>query len=167
MRYLKRKKQAVIKWPVTIIQDDREKKPWEFNPDNFKVKKRRLAVGDYSIEGYEHLIAIEKKNSLKELVTNLSGRYRPTFKKFLAKLERVPFKIIVVEDNLSNVEKTIRRMRTGLTSYSVYYWISKILITHRIPVVFVGKGRIKRDMVHELFVQIVTAAHNGDFEDVK
>lgn len=162
MRYLKKKKQAVIRWPVTIIRDDREKKPWKFSPDTFKVEVKRLEVGDYSIKGFEDSIAIEKKSSIKELVTNLSSRYRPTFKKFLAKMERMPFKIIIIEDELSNVERTIRAMKTGLTPYSVYYWVSRIITTHKIPVVFVGKGRGKKDMICELFIQITQAAFDGE-----
>jgi len=165
--YLRKKKPVAVRWPVTIIQDDREKKPWKLDPDHFKVKKKRLAVGDYTLEGWEDIIAIEKKGSIKELVTNLSNRYRPTFKKFLTKLERVPFKIIIIEDDLSNVERTIMRMKTGLTSYSVYFWLSKIVIFHKIPVIFVGKGRIKNNMVDELPVQIVTNALSGELITAK
>ncbi len=162
MGYLKRKKRVVPDWPVNIIQDDREKKPWKLNPRHFKVHVRRLEVGDYTFPTFEKTIAIEKKSGIKELVTNLGGRYRPTFKKFLNKMEAYPFRIIIVEDDLSNVEKVVRKMRTMLEPYSVYFWLSKILVVHKIPVIFVGKGRIKNQMVDELLVQIVTQAINGD-----
>ncbi len=164
MGYLKKKKQAVVRWPVTVLQDDREKKPLKLDPAHFKVKVKRLSVGDYTLEGWEDIIAIERKSSIKELVTNLSSRYRPTFKKFLAKLEKVPFKIIIIEDDLSNVIKTMLRMKTGLTTYSVYYWLSRMLVYHGISIMFVGKGRIRDAMVDELFVQIVTAALSGDIK---
>ena len=45
-----------------IIVDTREQKPWDFN-DNFNTTKAKLDTGDYSIEGLEHILCIERKCS--------------------------------------------------------------------------------------------------------
>lgn len=48
--------------PFTIIIDTREQIPWEFGYHN--TAKMKLDTGDYSIQGYEDIIAIEQKRVL-------------------------------------------------------------------------------------------------------
>jgi ERCC4-type nuclease len=44
--------------PPTIVIDTREQRPWSFS---VPTKPGTLASGDYSIEGCEHLFAVERK----------------------------------------------------------------------------------------------------------
>jgi hypothetical protein len=54
--------------PLTVIIDTREQEPWSpYYHDRGKrielpVIRRKLDVGDYSVEGWEHEIAIERKS---------------------------------------------------------------------------------------------------------
>jgi ERCC4-type nuclease len=152
MRYLKAKK---IPKQFTVIVDDREKKAWDLP---YKVEKKRLKVGDYTIKGYEDKIAIEKKSGIIELLNDLANGYRGTFERFLKRLSEYPVKIIVVEDTLSELSINralthIRKKSRGksrLTSRSVYYWVADIALKYGIPIVFVGK-RAKMDLLPEVF----------------
>lgn len=135
--------------------DDRERKPWNLP---YPIKRKRLKTGDYTIKGFEDVIAIEKKSGLIELLNDLANGYRPTFIRFLKRLSKYPVKCIVVEDTLSELSISralmhIRKKSGGrarLTSKSIHYWVSEIVVKYGIPIVFVGK-RAKLDLLPEIF----------------
>jgi hypothetical protein len=69
----------------TIIVDTREQIKWEFDKCDWVegVKDKKLEQGDYSIEGFESLVSIERKRSTGEIATNLFE------KRFENELERL------------------------------------------------------------------------------
>ena len=72
----------LVKYPkIQLIYDDREKKPWDasFFGSEFKLTKKRLKIGDYTIKGHQKNIIVERKSSFKELAQNLSMRARRTY----------------------------------------------------------------------------------------
>jgi len=152
VRYLKKKK---IPNQFTVLMDDREKKGWDLP---YKVERKRLKTGDYTVKGFEDVIAIEKKSGLVELLNDLTTKYRPTFERFLERFSKYPVKVIVVEDTLS--ELSISRAlvhikkksggRARLTSKSIHYWVAEISGKYGIPIVFVSKG-VKRDLLPQVF----------------
>jgi len=152
MRYLKAKK---IPKQFTVLMDDREKKPWDLP---YKVERKRLKTGDYSLVGFENVIAIEKKSGLIELLNDLTADYRNTFEKFLKRLSKYPVKCIIVEDTLSELSISRALMhvrkksggRARLTSKSIYYWTAEIAAKYGIPIVFVGKAS-KAYLLPEIF----------------
>lgn len=83
--------------PVVII-DTREQTPYPFT--GFKnwigaTIERALPAGDYSVEGMEHLLALERK-SLADLIGSLmSGRQR--FLRECERLAELTYKAILVE----------------------------------------------------------------------
>jgi len=132
---------------LIVTRDDREKKPWLFINKLTEVKVKRLKVGDYSIEGYEDMIAIEKKSGFAELFGDLSGAYRPTFVRFLTKLSKVPIKIMVIEEPFTsaNIEKCLRVLRKKshgrikLNEETIYHWTTAIQIRYNISMWFLDK----------------------------
>lgn len=91
--------------PFTIVRDTREKDGagWKFNATancNGTVTKK-LDTGDYSIEGMEHLITIERKSISDLWGTLLSGRDR--FIKEMERARSIPSRYIVVEGSLKDV----------------------------------------------------------------
>ena len=135
--------------------DDREKKAWDLP---YKVERKRLKTGDYSLVGFENVIAIEKKSGLIELLNDLTADYRNTFEKFLKRLSKYPVKCIIVEDTLSELSISRALMhvrkksggRARLTSKSIYYWTAEIAAKYGIPIVFVGKAS-KAYLLPEIF----------------
>lgn len=84
--------------PFTIIIDTREQIPWEFGYHN--TAKMKLDTGDYSIQGYEDIIAIERKKSVSELATNLS---ESRFKDVLERLSKIKHPYMVFEFDIDEV----------------------------------------------------------------
>lgn len=82
---------------MIIIQDSREQKPYTFkrvgNVEDIKICK--LDVGDYSIRGYEHLIAYERKNPQDLHQTLTAGM--PRFKKEIERAKNHEHFSIIVE----------------------------------------------------------------------
>jgi ERCC4-type nuclease len=80
-----------------IVVDTREQKPYDFE----NSLRCALPAGDYSLEGLEHCIAIERK-SMDDLVhTLLAGKCR--FRVELEKLQAYDYACIVVEGSLTDV----------------------------------------------------------------
>ena len=148
MSYLPKERKVKVKWPVTILYDDREKLPWLIKDIRFKYLRKRLEVGDYTFENWEGIIAIEKKGSWDEFLSNISGRNRAWFKSVLHKLKKCKYPMIVIEDDFANLPKALRRLSgTKLTTDSVYYWITKIMVEYNIPVLLIGRKRSVRNGV--------------------
>lgn len=84
--------------PFTIIIDTREQIPWEFG--FHETAKRKLDTGDYSIEGFENILAIERKKSVSEIATNLS---ESRFKDVLQRLSQIKHPYMIFEFSLDDV----------------------------------------------------------------
>lgn len=92
--------------PWTMIQDSQEQLPFNFEnltisrnhtPVLLNVKVKKLKTADYSIEGLEEQIAVERK-SVEDLISTVSHR-RDIFKAELERMEKMEFGAVVVEGN--------------------------------------------------------------------
>lgn len=85
-----------------VIVDTREQHPFEFISSKIsEVVVKKLDTGDYSIEGLEDKLAIERKASVKEFYNNI------TEKRFWNEMERFQnykYRFIVFEFSVSDVE---------------------------------------------------------------
>ncbi len=89
---------------MIILYDSREKHPYTSFCDKFgnyiECRKTKLNTGDYSIEGLEDILCIERKESVTELAGNCIS------KRFLRELERMAkykYAYIVLEFSLSDI----------------------------------------------------------------
>jgi ERCC4-type nuclease len=80
--------------PVIAI-DTREQRPYAFP----KATVKTLPTGDYSIEGLEHLVAIERKTSADAYAS--LGRGRQRFHAEVERLARLDYAAIVIESGFS------------------------------------------------------------------
>lgn len=81
---------------MKIIVDTREQQPWDFSIFGYEMVRATVNTGDYTIEGHEKLIAIERKKSTGELALNLGKKS----KQFEAEMERMlqyRFRYIICE----------------------------------------------------------------------
>lgn len=92
--------------PFLIVIDDREKTPYSFSGLRADAAKKnrpllistttgRLDSGDYSIAGYESLVAVERK-SLEDLYSTLGGN-RERFEAEHERLACLEFAAVVIE----------------------------------------------------------------------
>ena len=158
MRYVRKKKRTNESF--TILYDDRENNHWQFLSNRWTMKKKRLKTGDYSIEGFEDVVAIEKKSGFEELFANLTGKERPRFERFLRRLSKYPIKCIIVEDELRHLERVWMIMKrkapkTRLLPSTIPYWVAKIVVEYKIPVLFVPDCYQKVLTVESVFAEVV------------
>lgn len=82
-----------------IIIDSREQRPFGFAG----AITKKLDAGDYSLEGLEHRIAIERKSADDFVNTILRASKR--FKLELAKLQQMDFAMVVIESTPDAIEQ--------------------------------------------------------------
>lgn len=82
----------------TVVKDTREQQGYHFGPYSTcaGMIERKLDTGDYSIEGLEDQICIERKASPEELGVNL-GQKKYAFMNEIARMKSFEHKFIVLE----------------------------------------------------------------------
>ncbi len=81
-----------------IVIDTKEQTPWHFT---YPTVYKHLDTGDYSIEGRENLICVERK-SLNDLVNTVIHDWL-RFSKECRRMSAMNHAYIVVEDSVSNL----------------------------------------------------------------
>lgn len=81
---------------MKIIIDTREKQEWKFDFYKCQCISKKLDYGDYSIEGMENIILIERKKSVSEISINL-GSKREQFFRELKSLSQVEYPYLICE----------------------------------------------------------------------
>lgn len=116
--------------PVIVI-DTREQTPWTFT---LPTIVRGLPAGDYSVEGHEHAVAVERK-SLADFVASVT-RERERFWRELERLQAYSFAAVIVETG--PLEILVGAYRSQAHPRSV--WASVLAITHDfgVPVLLAG-----------------------------
>lgn len=114
--------------PFTIISDTREQHGWTF-PDDQLVISAALPAGDYSISGYENVIAIERK-SLSDLV-NTVIHDRDRFFRELVKLKSYRRKAVVVEASVADVFEM--RYKSEAHPHSILGAVQSFHLTFDVP----------------------------------
>ena len=132
----------------TLIIDTREKMPWCFDGDDAfeEVIYKKLDGGDYSIEGMEDIIVIERKATVDELYNN----FTKDKKRIAAEFERLKdhkFKIVVVEESCDDVmnpnhyfvnKKRINKFSPKMPVAVVTSSLTKLMLEHDAHIVFGG-----------------------------
>jgi DNA excision repair protein ERCC-4 len=124
----------------TIVIDSDEKKPWVF--DNVPTVRRKLAKGDYSIEGYENSISIERK-SLTDFVGTILYSYL-RFSLEMSAFSQYQSACIVVEASPLDVVKG--RHKSGASAHSVLAISLAISNKYGIPVHWWGNRQVAQWM---------------------
>jgi len=81
---------------MIIIQDTREKYPWDFSFYNAETKVKGLKTGDYSLCGLETKTCIERKRNTGEIAINLGFKWKQ-FSNELLRMCLFNHKIIIME----------------------------------------------------------------------
>lgn len=88
----------------TVIKDTREQEGYHFSKyDKCEgMVERKLDTGDYSIEGLEEKICVERKASPEELATNL-GQKKYAFMNEIERMKPFRHKFILLEFSLQDL----------------------------------------------------------------
>ena len=146
--------------PIFIV-DSREQEPYEFDPETVEVKRHALNAGDYSLEGFEDQVCIERK-SLADYVQSVI-KQRDRFLKEVKKLSEIPHSCIVVECDLSDIMG--KRYRSGVHPNSVLGATLSLLIDHNIPVCFCSDRQLARTFTEMYLKRVYRKLANGTTEE--
>jgi hypothetical protein len=146
---------------LKIICDTREHKGYEWSFGDVETVTKKLDTGDYSLEGFENLICIERKKSPSELAINI-GKDSVRFNKELERMKDYKYAYILCEFSLgeaidfpigSNIPKSkLKHIR--ITGKYLVKVISTYKEKYNIDVIYCGdrEGCIEKAL--ELFHSI-------------
>jgi len=127
-----------------IICDTREKIAWSFS-SNFceELVHKKLDTGDYSIEGLEDKLCIERKKSISEFAGNVSSS---AFLNELERMRKYEYKYLILEFSVDDVLQFplgcgIPKQKRRLIKISAQYImrrISEIQVEYGVHVIFAG-----------------------------
>lgn len=83
---------------LKIVIDTREQQPWEFS--RCVTASKKLDTGDYSLEGYEHLLCIERKKSVGEIANNIVEK---RFKDVIERMTNYKYAFFIMEFNMQDI----------------------------------------------------------------
>ena len=117
-----------------IVIDSREQEGYSFS---CQTVRKKLDAGDYSVEGHEHEVAVERK-SLADFVHTVIHDF-DRFRAELQKLSQMRAACIVVEANLDDVMRGLASDKLRyVTPRAVLGAALHIAIHHRIPIYWCG-----------------------------
>jgi ERCC4-type nuclease len=123
---------------LNVVIDSREQQGWSFPGDRFAPVRRKLRTGDYSLLGFEDVIAIERK-SLGDLVqTVIHDAIR--FRKELVRMSGFDVACIVVEADAADVWE--RRYDTEAEPAAVFGRLHGYFLDHGVPTFFWGRRQL-------------------------
>jgi hypothetical protein len=119
---------------ITILIDTREIRPLGFG--EVRTERATLRTGDYSIvcdgQDLRDTVAIERK-SISDLLGCIGGQ-RERFEREMCRLAEIPFRALVVEDNMSELFEASRR--TQMTRKQVLSSVLAWQFKYHLPVTF-------------------------------
>lgn len=127
----------------TIIIDTREQKPWTF--DEHITAHHKLDTGDYSVEGLQNIIAIERKRNVAEVANNIT---ESRFQDVIDRLKQIKYAFVLLEFNLDDVMKypigsTIPKKLWSKIRITPNFIIKHLLdleLEHNIKIIFCGNS---------------------------
>ncbi|MCC6557279.1 MAG: ERCC4 domain-containing protein [Polyangiaceae bacterium] len=121
---------------LTIIIDTREQRPWSFS-EGVTTVRTALSAGDYSVQGLEDRISIERKE-LGDFV-NCCTWERERFLRELEKLRGLEVKAIFVEASL--VDVAAHAYRSKAAPKAIVASAVAFHVDYGVPVIWAGDHR--------------------------
>lgn len=151
--------------PFTVITDTREQAPWTFQQiviakQQWVIPRRTatLATGDYSIEGYERQLTIERKSAqdLVGSVTAGNARFRREHERMLELVEAGGFACVIVEGCLAAICDELDKDRESgrkVSSETILGVVASWPARYRVPWVFAGDRRRAEQLAFRVMVK--------------
>lgn len=128
--------------PIVLV-DSREQMPFDFTrfPNWIGGERRQaLKVGDYSVEGMEEVLILERK-SLTDLITTLM-QYRPRFFQGCEKMTQYRWRALLVEATYEDIKSVYgEELNTKAHPNAVSGTLDAIEARFGIPVIYTSRYR--------------------------
>ncbi len=134
---------------VTVVVDTREQEPYAFDSESVSTVRKALPAGDYSIEGFENRVAVERKSMADFVSTVIRGRKR--FHKELEKLRHYDAACVVVEANYRDVIDAC--YKGGAHPNALIGAIASIIIDFGVPVYFCSDRQAACRFAYEFLIR--------------
>jgi len=157
-RIKRRKKDIHI---PTIITDSREQAGYLFKGKEAEAKIviKKLDVGDYSLEGYENEIVIERKR-IAELFGNFAGD-RERFMREVERMEKIPYKFLLIEGSFRDLVE-MKKLPGKVSIKLVVATLISLMIKHNIKVVFAGSPKLAEQLAYRILLKFFSYKIKGD-----
>jgi ERCC4-type nuclease len=137
-----------LRFNPVIVTDSREQLPYSFAGTRAGSVIKALPAGDYSLEGFENKVAIERK-SLEDFISTVVHD-RGRFEVELQKLAGYKHAWVVVEGSLEDVLSG--NYRSKITPQSLL-GITTALMVDYIPILFAGNRACARALTEALLLR--------------
>jgi hypothetical protein len=127
--------------PVVLI-DTREKSPFDLSRFRNWIadeKRQKLNAGDYSVEGMEALLALERK-TLTDLITTLMQQ-RTRFFRMCERLSKYRWRALLVEASYEDIKSTYDEECTAAHPNAVSGTLDALEARFGIPVIYTSRYR--------------------------
>lgn len=130
---------------MKIICDTREQEGHEWAFGDFPIINRKLESGDYSLEGLEDVVCLERKKSPSEVAINI-GKDKARFVRELERMKLIPFSYLICEFSLtealsfpkgSNIPKS-KLSQVKITGKYIVSFLSSLEKKYGIKVIYAG-----------------------------
>jgi len=134
---------------IRIIIDTREQMPYSFESPGIEIIRRALPNGDYSLDGQDYDLAVERK-TLEDFVQSVI-RNKERFRRELTALQQYRAACIVVEGSLGDIRPG--GYTSGAHPNAVFGAATSICVDWGIPVYFCGDRQVARRFVEEWLIR--------------
>jgi ERCC4-type nuclease len=153
----------------TIIIDTREQQPWSF--DHYLTANRKLDTGDYSIEGLESIVAIERKKSASEFANNVT---ESRFKDVIDRLSKIKHSFLLLEFDLEDIliypiGSNVPKKMWDKIKISPAFLIKNILdlqMLHNIHICFCGNSDNAEKMAEYILKKVNSIERHSTKKDI-
>jgi len=146
---------------MIIHKDTREKTGWSFLEPDMIVIDTKLDAGDYTLEGYESEIVIERKATTGELAINI-GKEWERFKREFERMKDIKRKLIICEFSITDIQ--VFPINSGIPSPQRYYIrvnsgfmfkrIEEIKNKYGIEFIFAGNSILAEQAAIDIFREV-------------
>lgn len=127
-----------MEFEIVVIADTREQLVWDMDP--FPVKRKKLAACDYSVQGLERFIGLERKEWTDFI--GCVGGSRERFENCVARMAAMKHAAIVIEGRYSDViagNFGMSKLTVAQVKGAVHSWNRKV------PVYFLESPSVAAD----------------------
>ena len=132
---------------IVIVVDSRERLPYEFTQPTVVGT---LDTGDYSIQGLEDRVAIERK-STGDLIGSMTGKNRPRFLKEMRRSRMLDYFAVVVEGNVSDILEG--NYFSAAAPEAMLQSVLAIAVRYKVPFFFCGNRETAERITQDLLVR--------------
>ena len=141
-----------------IVVDTREQEPWTFDSPTVR---RKLDSGDYSVEGLESSLSVERK-SLNDAVSTILHS-RPRFERELERLRSCRWACVVVEADMDRMARGMD-MHVRVSPESFIAACAEISVRTGIPIYWCGSRQAARTFA-QAFLRAAYLQHYREGEN--